>query len=157
MITSRSLVALCMLATVTTMAQQAPAKKQYTVEAIFAAPPSSGRPPAGLQWSPDGTKLAYIEHGDDGEQDSLAYFDPATGKSAQLVAAGKLAALVPSTSKLKNDRQRENRARYGVADYQWSPDSRSLLFDALGQLWIFDLATSKGRQLTDAKEACERS
>ena len=40
----------------------------------------------------------------------------------------------------------------GVADYQWSPDSRSLLFDALGQLWIFDLATSKGRQLTDAKE-----
>ncbi len=153
MITSRSLVALCMLATVTTMAQQAPAKKQYTVEAIFAAPPSSGRPPAGLQWSPDGTKLAYIQHGDDGEQDSLAYFDPATGKSAQLVAAGKLAALVPSTSKLKNDRQRENRARYGVADYQWSPDSRSLLFDALGQLWIFDLATSKGRQLTDAKEA----
>jgi len=141
-----------MLATVTTMAQQAPAKKQYTVEAIFAAPPSSGRPPAGLQWSPDGTKLAYIQHGDDGEQDSLAYFDPATGKSAQLVAAAKLAALVPSTSKLKNDRQRENRARYGVADYQWSPDSRSLLFDALGQLWIFDLATSKGRQLTDAKE-----
>jgi dipeptidyl-peptidase-4 len=145
-------VALCALVTVTAMAQQAPAKKQYTVEAIYAISATSGRPPAGLQWSPDGSKLAYIQHGASGEQESLYYFDPASGQSAQLIAADKLAALTPPTSNLKDDRQRENRARFGVADYQWAPDSASLLFDALGQLWIFDVAASKGRQLTDAKE-----
>ena len=146
---SRWLAALCALATVTAMAQQ-PAKKQYTVEAIFA--PSGDRAPAGIEWSPDGSKLSYIQAGANGEQESLYYFDPASGKSAQLIAADKLLALTPSTSNLKDDRQRENRARFGVAAYQWSPDSASLLFDALGQLWLFDLGKGKGRQLTDAKE-----
>jgi dipeptidyl-peptidase-4 len=149
---SRWLAALCVLATVTAAAQQNPAKKQYTVEAIYASSAESGRPPAGSQWSPDSTKLAYIQHGASGEQESLYYFDPVSGKSAQLIAVDKLAALTPSTSEMNDDRQRENRARFGVADYQWAPDSKSLLFDALGQLWIFDVATSKGRQLTDATE-----
>lgn len=137
------------------MAQQAAqqaAKRQYTVEAIYEPSALSGRPPAAVQWSPDGSKLTYIQPPASGEQESLYYFDPASGKSAQLIAADKLAALTPSTSNLKDDRQRENRARFGVADYQWSPDSRSLLFDALGQLWIFDVAASKGRRLTDASE-----
>jgi dipeptidyl-peptidase-4 len=133
------------------MAQQSPSK-QYTVEAIFGPASEDGRPPVGMQWSPDGTKLTYIQHGAAGEQESLYYFDPISGKSAQLIAADKLAALTPSTGNLKNDRQRENRARFGVADYQWAPDSKNLLFDALGQLWIFDVAAGKGRQLTDAKE-----
>jgi len=144
------LLALCVVAVVTATAQQ-PAKKQYTVEAIYEPSDSSDRP-AGMQWSPDGTKLTYIQHAASGEQESLYYFDPASGKSAKLIAGDKLAALAPSTSNLKDDRQRENRARFGVADYQWAPDSKSLLFDALGQLWIFDVAASKGCQLTDAKE-----
>jgi dipeptidyl-peptidase-4 len=133
------------------MAQQ-PAKKQYTVEAIFALSASSDRAPAGIEWSPDGSKLSFIKAEANGGQESLYYFDPASGKSSQLIAADKLLALTPSTSNLKDDRQRENRARFGVAAYQWSPDSASLLFDALGQLWLFDLAKGKGRQLTDAKE-----
>ena len=149
---SRWRVLLCVLATVTAAAQHIPAKKQYTVEAIYAPSAESGRPPAGTQWSPDGTKLAYIQHGASGEQESLYYFDPVSGKSAQLIAADKLAALAPPISNLKDDRQRENRARFGVAEYQWAPHSKSLLFDALGQLWIFDVATAKGHQLTDARE-----
>lgn len=148
--TSRWLVALCALATVTAPAQQA--KQQYTVEAIYAPSAMGDRPPAAMQWSPDGTKLSYIQRGAGGGQESLHYFDPASGKSAQLIAAEKLAALTPIDSKLKGERQRDNRARFGVAEYQWAPDSRSLLFDALGQLWIFDVAAAKGRQLTDANE-----
>jgi dipeptidyl-peptidase-4 len=149
---SKWFVALCALVSVAALAQQPPAKKQFTVESVFAASAASARPPAATQWSPDGTKLSYIQHGASGEQESLFYFDPASGKSAQLIAADKLASLAPSTGKLKNDRQRENRSRFGVAEYQWAPDSRSLLFDALGQLWIFDLASARGRQLTDASE-----
>ncbi len=157
--TSRWLAVLCALATVTaatgqtvtaqTGTAQQPAKKQYTVEAIFGPTAPSDRPPMAIEWSPDGRKLSYIQAGANGGQESLYYFDPASGKSAQLIAADKLAALTPSTSNLKDDRQRENRARFGVAAYQWSPGSNSLLFDALGQLWLFDLTTQRGRQLTD--------
>lgn len=144
------LVALCALATALAMAQQ-PATKKYTVEAIF-SPTAAAHPPAGMQWSPDGTKLTYIQNGASDEQESLYYFDPASGTSAQLIAADKLAALTPSISHLKDDRQRENRARFGVGDYQWAPDSKSLLFDVLGQLWNFDVATSKAKQLTESEE-----
>lgn len=151
--TSRWLVALCALATVATVAQQSPVtKQQYTVEAIYAPSAMGDRPPAAAQWSPDGTKLSYIQRGTGGGHDSLHYFDPASGKSAQLIAADKLAALTPSSSKRNDDRERDNRARFGVAEYQWAPDSKSLLLDAMGQLYIFDLAAAKGRQLTDASE-----
>ncbi len=136
----------------TPAASPATAKKPFTIEAIYAAPAPGSRPPSGLQWSPDGTRLSYIQPGEKGGQESLAYFDAATGKSATLIPAEKLAALAPSTSKLKDDRQRENRARFGVAEYQWAPDSNALLFDALGQLWLYDLASSKGRQLTHSDE-----
>ena len=145
-------VALYALASIAAMAQQSPAKRQYTVEVIFGSAAADAHPPSGTQWSPDGAKLTYIQPGAAGEQESLYYFDPASGKSSQLIAADKLAALVPSTGKLKDDRQRENRARFGVAEYQWAPDSKSLLFDALGQLWLFDLASNRGRQLTNASE-----
>ncbi len=99
------------------------------------------RPPARRSAVEPGRKQAHLPSaGASGEQESLYYFDPASGKSATLISADKLAALTPSAGNLKDERQRENRARFGVADYQWSPDSRRLLFDALGQLWIFDLA-----------------
>lgn len=146
----RWILCLCLLAA--TAWAQAPAKKQYTVEAMF-APAVTSSAPAALQWSPDGRKLAYLRAATADEQESLEYFDPATGRSASLIGSDSLATLVPSKSKLKDDRQRENRARYGVADYQWSPDSQSLLFDALGQLWLYDLTTKQGRQMTRAAAA----
>ena len=85
-------------------------KKPYTIEALYATPAPGSRPPSGLQWSPDGKRLSYIQPGEKGGQESLAYYDAATGQSATLIPAEKLAGLVPSTSKLKDDRQRENRA-----------------------------------------------
>ena len=155
-----ALVSVCALFSGSALAQSAlsasaaaPApKKPYTIEALYATPAPGSRPPSGLQWSPDGKRLSYIQPGEKGGQESLAYYDAATGQSATLIPAEKLAGLVPSTSKLKDDRQRENRARFGVADYQWAPDSKALLFDALGQLWLYDLAASKGRQLTRSDE-----
>jgi dipeptidyl-peptidase-4 len=147
-------IASCEVASCAQAIETAPpeAKKQYTVEAIYGPSAAGAHPPAAMQWSPDGSKLSYLLYGAGDEQESLYYFDPASGKSAPLIAADKLAALAPSASKRKDERQRENRARFGVADYQWAPDSKTLLFDAQGQLWIFNLAASKGRRLTDAKE-----
>src|SRR3569832_1053790 len=54
----------------------------------------------------------------------------------------------PTAGSKGDDRNADNRARYGVAAYHWAPDSKSILFDTMGHLWLFDVATSKGTQLT---------
>jgi dipeptidyl-peptidase 4 len=130
-----------------------PAKKQLTIEAMFAPGGLMTTGPQGLQWSPDGTKVAYLQRGAGGEQISLYYIDPATGKTAVLVASEKFAAMKPPEQNKGDDRQRDNRQRYGVAAYHWAPDSKSLLFDSMGHLWLYNLAGGTSVQLTSSPEA----
>ena len=134
--------------------QQPPAKRDLTLDNMMMGDMAGMmRAPQGMQWSPDSLKIAYIVPGPNGQGQSLYYFDPATGKSAVLVAADKLAALKPPTStKIQDDRQKDNRARYGVAAYHWSPDSKSLLFDRMGHLWLYNLATQTGTRLTTSEQ-----
>ena len=42
--------------------------------------------------------------------------------------------------------------RYHVADYLWAPDSKHLIFDSQGQLWMFDLNTTTAVQFTSAPD-----
>lgn len=134
--------------------QQPPVKKELTIESLFAGDMAAMmRAPQSMEWSPDSSKIAYIQASPDGQGKTLYYFDPATGKSSVLVAAEKLNALKPPTpTKVQDDRQKDNRARYGVAAYHWAPNSKSLLFDSMGHLWLFNLATNSSTQLTTVQE-----
>ncbi len=134
--------------------QQPPAKRELTLDTMMMGDMGGMmRAPQGMEWAPDSSKVAYIVPGANGQGQSLYYFDPATGKSSVLVAADKLAALKPPTpTKIQDDREKDNRARYGVAAYHWSPDSKNLLFDTMGHLWLFNLATQTGTQLTTSQE-----
>ena len=143
--------------TITALGQQTQAPiqhKEITIESLFMGEMGAMMAaPQDMQWSPDGTKVAYVQQDKTGEGQSLYYFDPATGRSAVLVASEKLAALKPPTpTKAQDDRQKDNRARYGVAAYHWSPDSKSLLFDVNGHLWLYDLQTGVPLQLTETEE-----
>ncbi len=133
--------------------QQAAPPAELTLPAIFAEGGLTGRAPESLKWSPDGKKVAYVLRDDAGEQGALYYVDLATGKPAVLVAQEKLATLVPPLDRLKDEREKERRARYSVAGYHWAPDSQHLLFDARGQLWYFSLESGTGVQVTSASEA----
>src|SRR5205823_9463630 len=53
----------------------------------------------------------------------------------------------------KDDRERDNRARYRVAGYHWAPDSQHILFDANGQLWYYTLATGSAVPLSSREDA----
>jgi dipeptidyl-peptidase-4 len=50
------------------------------------------------------------------------------------------------------EREKERRTRYSVAQYYWAPDSKHLLFDALGQLWLYRLDTGTAVQITSSPE-----
>jgi dipeptidyl-peptidase-4 len=122
--------------------------KELTLEAIFAEGGLTGRAPETIKWSPDGTRVSFVQRDASGSRGELWYVDAATGKTAVLVNADKLSSLAPPASAIANERERERRTRYAVAGYHWSPDSKHLLFDSRGQLWLFSLETGTAVALT---------
>ncbi|HEY6352318.1 MAG TPA: DPP IV N-terminal domain-containing protein [Candidatus Angelobacter sp.] len=140
---------------VASFAQQPPTSgpPDLTVQAINQAPGIAGRIPETLKWSPDGNKVSYILRDEQGENSQLYYVDSATGKSAVLVASEKLASLAPPVSNIKDERERERRTRYSVAGYHWAPDSKHILFDANGQLWLYSLESATATALNIANPA----
>jgi dipeptidyl-peptidase-4 len=130
-------------------APNAPSK--LTIETIFAEGGITGRGPETIKWSPDNTKVSFIQRDDSGEHGQLWYVDVATGNKAALVAETKLQSLFPPSSALTPE-QRERMQRYSVAAYQWAPDSKHLLFDSRGQLWYFTLDTGTAVQLTTSPD-----
>jgi dipeptidyl-peptidase-4 len=133
-------------------AQSSSPVKPLTIEALFAPGGLTGRGPENMEWSPDGTKLSYVQRDDEGEHGELWYVDAATGEKKVLVSAAKLASLAPDATKVKDERERERLTRYHVAAYLWAPDSKHLIFDSQGQLWLFDLASGTAVQFTSAPD-----
>jgi dipeptidyl-peptidase-4 len=150
----KRLLVVCLLAG-TVLAQQlqpaTPATPELTVKAIFAPGGLTGRVPENVRFSPDGTKVSYILRDDSGQRGQLWYVDVASGKKGVLVAEGKLTGLAPSFDRL-SEREKERRTRYSVAQYYWAPDSKHLLFDALGQLWLYRLDTGTAVEITSSPE-----
>ncbi len=108
------------------------------VEKIYAHGPLIGTLPDEVTWSPDGKHLSYLDGGE------LIDLDPGTGKPHVLVSRAKLASLGGSDG---TEQDRDHRQRYNMASYLWSPDSKHILFDANGRLWLYDLATGTGVQV----------
>jgi len=127
-------------------------EKQLTIEEMFKPGGILGRGPENVQWSPDGVKVSFVQRDDSGDHGELYYVDVATGKSAVLVASGKLASLAPPASAIKDERKKEAAQRYSIAAYQWAPDSKHLLFDSMGQLWLYSLDNGTAVQLTSSND-----
>ena len=123
-----------------------------TIEALFQPGGLSGRGPETTEWSPDGAKLSFVQRDEKGEKGELWYVDTATGEKKILVSAAKLASLDPDVNKVKNEREKERLTRYHVAAYIWAPDSKHLLFDSQGQLWLYDLGSQTAVQFTSAPD-----
>jgi dipeptidyl-peptidase-4 len=127
-------------------------QNQLTIEEMFKPGGILGRGPENVQWSPDGSKVSFVQRDDTGEHGELYYVDVTTGKSAVLVASGKLASLAPPTSSIKDERKKEAAQRYSIAAYHWAPDSKHLLFDSMGQLWLYNLDNGTAVQLTSSND-----
>jgi Tol biopolymer transport system component len=69
-----------------TAAPQSAAPKQLTIEQIFAEGGITGRAPETIQWSPDGSKVSFVQRDDAGEHGELWYVDAATGERKVLAS-----------------------------------------------------------------------
>jgi dipeptidyl-peptidase-4 len=117
--------------------------KPLTVEGIFAHGDVMGTPPRGMTWSPDGQHLTYLDGGE------LIDFDLGLRRPHVLVSHEKLAALAGGKG---SEQDRDHRERYGMANYLWAPDSKHLMFDSNGRLWIYDLGNGTGVEVGYAGE-----
>lgn len=143
------LMCLCSIFVAFTFAQS---EKPLTIEAIFAEGGLAGRGPENLKWSPDSAGFAFIQRDDAGEHGELRYVNTSTGEKKVLVSEAKLSSLAPAVEKIKDEREKERVTRYHVAAYDWSPDSKHLLFDSLGQLWLYSLGNGTAVQFTSSTE-----
>lgn len=132
--------------------QSSAPQKPLTIEEIFAPGGLTGRGPETMEWSPDGAKLSFVQRDAAGEDGELWYADVATGEKKVLVSAAKLASLAPDYNKVKDEREKERLTRYHVAAYLWAPDSKHLIFDSQGQLWLYDLENGTAVQFTSAPD-----
>jgi dipeptidyl-peptidase-4 len=121
------------------LAGQTPPSKPWTVADIWRKTPLTGKPPGDMSWAPDGSKATYIS--DDGD---LMQVDAASGKLSVLVERAKFASL---NSSAMNEKDKDHRARYGQANYTWDPDSKHLLFDTSGSLFLFSTDNGVGVQV----------
>ncbi len=141
---------LILLALSTTLAAQT---KPLTIESIFAEGGLTGRPPEVFKWSPDGARLSFVQRDDSGDHGELWFIDATTGEKRVLVTEDQLSHLAPPLSKIQDEREKERLSRYGVAAYHWAPDSKHILFDSHGQLWLFRIDNGTAVEFTSSPES----
>ncbi len=95
--------------------------------ALGSAPAST--PPQGVQWVPDGGRVTYLS-----PESDLMQLMPSSGEVSMLLSHSKLSALGSSPT---TEKDKDHRARYGMASYLWAPDSQHILFDSAGQLFVY--------------------
>jgi dipeptidyl-peptidase-4 len=117
--------------------------KSLTVERIYGAPSLSGHLVQGIQWSPDGERISYLEH--DGSKLEMWTMDAAKGERKILVNASVLHdVLSPDpTSTI----QATGLGRVQADKYIWSPAGGALLFTGCTNLVYLDLKTMAPKPL----------
>lgn len=116
--------------------------EKLTIERLFAAPDLSGASLRSPRISPDGRFVAYLR-GKDSNKDRLDLwaYDISRREHRLLVDS---ALLEPQQRALSaEEEQRRERQRTsslaGIVEYEFSPDSRSLLVPLGGDLYVYDL------------------
>jgi dipeptidyl-peptidase-4 len=124
-----------------------------TVKRIYSQPSLGGQLNRGVQWSPDGKTVSYLEKKGQGKQakSELWTMDAATGEKRLLVSAEKLETVLPAEKKEQS--QATGLGRRAASEYCWAPDGNAILFIGSDSLGWLDLKTQAARTLLQGKEA----
>jgi dipeptidyl-peptidase-4 len=113
----------------------------------FANSNPAGTPPHGGSWSPDGKRLTFIAtDAQIGKAGDLIEVDAASGRASVLATRNQLSSL---TSASIDEKDADHRARYGMSSFLWSDDSKHLLLDNGGRLWLYDVSAGTGTMVVD--------
>jgi dipeptidyl-peptidase-4 len=127
-----------------------------TIERIFASPDLSGPNVRGLEISPDGERVTFLQgKQDDREQLDLWEYHVRDGERRMLVDSKLLA---PEENLSDEEKARRERRRLGglrgIVEYSWAENGKALLIPLGGDLYYYDL-TKPAAQATKRLTATE--
>ncbi len=124
-----------------------------TLERIVEDPSLSGKRPVRLQYSPDGSRITFLQGKEnDRDQYDLWEYNIADKTKRMLVDSTSLFSGQENLS--DEEKARRERMRVygrGILEYKWSDDGKQLLFPINGDLFVYTLASGSSKQLTDTE------
>src|SRR6204780_652129 len=129
----------------------AAAKKELTLDRVFSPPFLGGRTTQGIEGAPDGKRFSYLERKNSDIE--LWAMDAATGERKVLVNAETLKS-VTQPEKAKTT-QATGLGRVQADNYQWAPDSGSLLFIGTSSMVLLDLKTMQATPVVSSEAEIE--
>jgi dipeptidyl-peptidase 4 len=117
---------------------------------VFASPDLDGPRARGVAMAPDGSAVTFLKARDNDLTVTDLWIADVAGGSARLLIDGE--ALAPKDHALseaeKSLRERKGIQTHGVVDYAWDEEGRYIVVPVEGQLWLYERADRKVRQLT---------
>ena len=95
-----------------------------TIERVVASPALSGAAPRGVEFSPDGTRVTYLERAaSDASRRDLWAYDLKQGKAVLLLDSAEFAA-APESEEERARRERQRIPETGVTEYVWDSQGK---------------------------------
>ena len=131
-------------------------QQPLTIDRIYASPSLSGPTPRAVRLSPDGRLATLLKpRPDDRDRFDLWAVDTTTGASRMLVDSKKVGSggEISEAEKMRRERARVGGTE-GIVEYDWAPDSRSVLVPIDGDLYLAKLDGSV-RKLTSGESVLD--
>ncbi|NQZ08758.1 MAG: S9 family peptidase [Algicola sp.] len=130
------------------------AAESLSVERLHSSPSLSGKSPRRVSFSPDGTRVTYLQGKvDDHRRYDLWEYHIKDKTKRMLVDSARLFAgkeVLSDEEKARRERMRVSGS--GIISYKWSDDGKALLFPINGDLYYYELKSQKNRKLTNTPE-----
>lgn len=125
--------------------------EQLSIERIYSSPSLNGTTPKSLKFSPDGSRVTYLQ----GKSDDLNRYDlweyNLQSKENKLLVDSQT--LFSGTEVLSDEekarRERQRIYGFGIMEYKFSNDGSALLFPLNGDIYYYHLATKTAKRLTE--------
>ncbi|MFV8781383.1 DPP IV N-terminal domain-containing protein [Microbulbifer sp. SA54] len=127
--------------------------EELTIDRIFSDPALSGASPRALQYSPDGSRVTFLQgRKEDYNRYDLWEYSIKDGETRMLVNSDRLHKGEENLSdEEKARRERQRIFGSGIMEYSWSKDGKSLLFPLAGDVFYYDVANAKPKRLTETE------
>ncbi|WP_105170535.1 S9 family peptidase [Pseudoalteromonas sp. T1lg24] len=147
---NKRLIALASASLISTSALAQP----LSLERIFSDPSLAGKAPVKLKFSPDGSRVTYLQ----GKKEDYNRYDlweyNLKDKTNRVLVDSNSIFSGPETLSDEEKARRERMRVFGkgIMEYIWSKDGKALLFPLNGDIYYYDLAKQQSRKLTDTPE-----